>query len=147
MSVERGEHPLHLARRMTCTIIGVVVACSGAPIQTTPDQALALMKQRAAAIVEVQTPERPAGMTRPNTAEESLAIMKQHEKTIVLVDVPYPDVDAARHYPDQVPTDAPRKRFGEQPWWWKELYDTWWHEPWVAKPWQLEPHQEPCCGR
>jgi hypothetical protein len=123
---------------MTCTIIGLVVACSGAPVQTTPEQALALMKRHAAEVVEFQVPDRPADVTRPNTAEESLAIMKAHERKIVLV-------DAARRYPATT-DESPRRRFGESPWWWKELYDPWWDEPWVVKPWQLQPVPEPCCG-
>ena len=73
---------------MTCTIIGIVVACSGAPIQTTPAEALALMKQQEARIVEVQTPGRPADATGADTPERALAIMKQHETTIVLVPIP-----------------------------------------------------------
>lgn len=122
---------------MTCTIIGVIVACSGAPVQTSPQQALALMKRHATEIVEVQTAERPVGVTRPNTPEESLALMKEHETKIVVVPIPYEPFDAASPYAPSV--ESPRRRFGESPWWWRELYDPWWYEPWVAKPWQLEP--------
>ena len=130
---------------MTCTIIGLVVACSGAPVRTTPEQALALMKTHATRVVDVQPPDRPADVSRPNTAEESLALMKQHEKKIVVVPIPYEPIDEAS---PQTPTiESPRRRFGESPWWWRELYDPWWYEPWVAKPWQLEPRPEPCCGR
>ena len=130
---------------MTCTIIGLVVACSGAPVQTTPAQSLALMKTGAIEVVDAQTPDRPAGVTRPNTPEEALAIMRQHETKIVPVDIPYgPNgvTDANIHS-----IERPRRRFGESPWWWSELYDTWWYEPWVVKPWQQEPRPEPCCGR
>ena len=122
---------------MTCTIIGLVVACSGAPIKTTPAEALALMKQQESRIVDVQIPDRPAGVTGPDTPERALAIMKQHESKIVLV--PIPDDEPVRVAPDNSSIERPRRRFGESPWWWSELYDPWWYEPWVAKPWQLEP--------
>jgi len=129
---------------MTCTIIGLVVACSGAPVQTTPAQSLALMKTGAIEVVDAQTPDRPAGVTRPNTPEEALAIMRQHETKIVPVDIPYgPDVTG----PQTQSVETPRRRFGETPWWWSELYSPWWYEPWVVKPWQLEPLPEPCCPR
>jgi hypothetical protein len=128
---------------MTCTIIGIVVACSGAPIQTTPPEALALMKQHEARIVEVQIPGRPADATGADTPERALAIMKQHETTIVLVPIPDSRVRVA---PDSSSIDSPRRRFGEAPWWWSELYSPWWYEPWVAKPWQLEVRPEPFPG-
>jgi hypothetical protein len=129
---------------MTCTIIGLVVACSGVnAAASTPEQALAIWTQHDAQVVNSRTAEPPVQATRPNTAEESLALMKLHEKKIVLV--PIPDWPAAA-----VRQDAPPQRplkFGQSPWWLKELYDTWWYEPWVAKPWQLEPLPEPCCPR
>jgi hypothetical protein len=130
---------------MTCTIIGLVVACSGAPVQTTPAQSLALMKAHAAETVDVQVAERPAGTTRRDTAAEALALMKQHEPKIVVVPNPYRPIVATR--PEISSGESRRRRFGESPWWWSELYDPWWYEPWVAKPWQLEPRPEPCCGR
>jgi hypothetical protein len=107
---------------MTCTIIGLVVACSGAPVQTSPAQSLALVKAGAIEIVEAQTPDRPAGVTRPNTPEEALAIMRQHETKIVPVDIPYgPYVTG----PQPQSVEMPRRRFGESPWWWSELYSPW----------------------
>jgi hypothetical protein len=128
---------------MTCTIIGLVVACSGTPVRTTPAEALALMKQQAAQIVDVQIPNRPADATGPDTPERALALMKQHEPRIVVVDIPEePD----RVAPDTSSIERPRRRFGESPWWWSELYRPWWYEPWVAKPWQLEPRPEPFPG-
>ena len=130
---------------MTCTIIGLVVACSGVHADITPAEALALMKRNAVEIVNAQTAERPAGVTRPNTPAEALAIMKAHEEKIVPAEFAYyepagvvrPDVLAKR----------PARRFGESPWWWRELYDTWWYDPWTVKPWQEQPIPEPCCGR
>jgi len=128
---------------MTCTIIGLVVACSGVHVGTTPEQALAIWTQNATAQVAAQSPQQPPQATRPNTAEESLALMKLHERKIVLVPVPdWPDRAVRQEAPQQRPL-----KFGEQPWWWKELYDPWWYEPWVAKPWQLQPVPEPCCGQ
>jgi hypothetical protein len=129
---------------MTCTIIGLVVACSGAPVQTTPAQSLALMKERAAQIIDVQVPDRPAGVTRRNTPEEALAIMKEHETKIVPTDLLYRPIAVAQ--PNTIWFQSPRKKFGEAPWWWSELYDSWWYEPWVVKPWQEQPVPEPCCG-
>jgi hypothetical protein len=129
---------------MTCTIIGLVVACSGAPLETTPAQALALMKQRETKIVDVQIADRPAGVTRPDTAAEALALMKQHETQFITVDIP--DSQFVTR-PETPSLQKRQRRFGESPWWWSELYDPWWYEPWVAKPWQLEPSPEPCCGR
>ena len=126
---------------MTCTIIGLVVACSGVHVGTTPEQALAIWTQNATQVV-APSPQEPPQVTRPNTAEESLALMKLHEKKIVLVPIPDWPADAVRR---EVPHQRPLK-YGESPWWWKELYDSWWYEPWVAKPWQLEPIPEPCCG-
>ncbi|HUK37008.1 MAG TPA: hypothetical protein VLV86_24000 [Vicinamibacterales bacterium] len=130
---------------MTCTIIGIVVACSGAPIQTTPAQALALMKPRAAEVLDVQQSDRPAGVTRPDTAAEALALMKAHEPKIVAFEVPHDAADVARSRTWS--THSPRRRFGESPWWWRELYDTWWYDPWTVKPWQEQPYPEPCCGQ
>ena len=128
---------------MTCTIIGLVVACSGVhSAASTPEQALAIWTQHDAQVVKSRAPEPPAQATRPNTAEESLALMKLHEKKIILVPIPEWPAAAVRQ-------DAPPRRplkFGESPWWWRELYDPWWAEPWVAKPWQLQPLPEPCCG-
>ena len=129
---------------MTCTIIGLLVACSGAPLETTPAQALALMKQHETKIVDVQIPDRPAGVTRPDTAAEALALMKQHETQFIAVDIP--DSQFVTR-PETPSLQRPQRRFGESPWWWSELYDPWWYEPWVVKPWQLEPSPEPCCGR
>ena len=129
---------------MTCTVIGLVVACSGAPVQT-PAQALAMMKQHAAEIVDVQIAARPEGLTRPDTAAEALALMRQHQTKISNFEMLESPVRTAR--PDLPFFQKPRQRFGESPWWWSELYDPWWYEPWVAKPWQLEPRPEPCCGR
>jgi len=120
---------------MTCTIIGLVVACSGAPLNTTPAQSLALMKPQAAAVVDVQIPERPATATGPDSPERALAIMKQHEQKILLVAIPDSGFAVS---PDVSTIQQPPRRFGESPWWWK-LYDPWWYEPWVAQPWQLEP--------
>jgi hypothetical protein len=128
---------------MTCTIIGLVVACSGVHADITPAEALALMKRNAVEIVNVQTPER-VGPTRPNTAAEALAIMREHEAKIVAYPIAYPPADVVR--PDVEHASFARK-FGESPWWWRELYDTWWYEPWVVKPWQEQPIPEPCCGR
>jgi len=123
---------------MTCTIIGLVVACSGAPVNSTPAQSLALMRQQQPAL-NVQIPERPADAVGPDSPERALAIMKQHEQKIVLV--PILDEEAGVR-PDAQAIYHPRLKFGESPWWWK-LYDPWWYEPWVAKPWQLEPIPEP----
>ena len=124
---------------MTCTIIGLVVACSGVHADLTPSDALAVMKRNAVTVVDIQTPETAAGPVRPNTAAEALAIMKEHEQKIVVrpvlytpEDVANPDVAGSRH----------TRRFGESPWWWRELYDTWWYDPWVVKPWQEEPIPE-----
>jgi len=128
---------------MTCTIIGLVVACSGAPLQTSPAQSLALMKAHALQVTEAQVPDRPAVVTRPNTPDEALAIMRQHETRIV-VDASYPPLVAAS--PIAPFFQTPRRRFGESPWWWSELYDTWWYDPWTVKPWQQQPIPEPCCG-
>jgi hypothetical protein len=129
---------------MTCTIIGLVVACSSVHADISPANALALMKRNAVAVVDIQTPERAAGPVRPNTPAEALAIMKEHEQKIVVLPIPYipedvtsPDIERARH----------ARKFGESPWWWRELYDTWWYDPWVVKPWQDQPIPEPCCGR
>ena len=121
---------------MTCTIIGLVVACSGAPVNTTSAQSLALLRQQQPAIVNVQVPERPADATGPDTPERALAIMKLHEPKIVLVPILDEEVGVS---PDHSAIHQPQRRFGESPWWWSELYDPWWYEPWVAKPWQLEP--------
>jgi hypothetical protein len=123
---------------MTCTIIGLVVACSGAPVNTTPAQSLALLRQQQPAINNVQVPERPAEATGPDSPERALAIMKQHEQKIVLV----PILDDELAGGPDVSAIQPRRKFGQSPWWWK-LYDPWWYEPWVAKPWQLEPIPEP----
>lgn len=128
---------------MTCTIIGLVVACSGAPVQTTPTQSLALMKARALAVAEAQVPERSAGVTRPSTPEEALEIMRQHETKSVDVETYRPILVSS---PFAWSFQNPRRRFGEQPWWWSELYDTWWYDPWTVKPWQEQPIPEPCCG-
>jgi hypothetical protein len=128
---------------MTCTIIGLVVACSGTPVQTTPAQSLALMREHAIEIIDAQTPERPAGVTRRDTPEEALALMKQHETKAV--DVRMLDILLApRPYTPSI--QWPRRKFGENPWWWSELYDSWWYEPWVLKPWQEQPLPQPCCG-
>src|SRR5262245_39373569 len=124
---------------MTCTIIGLVVACSGAPLNTTSAQSLALLRQQQPAIVNVQIPERPADAIGPDSPERALAIMKAHEQKIVLV--PILDEELAVR-PDVSAIHEPQLKFGQSPWWWK-LYDPWWYEPWVAKPWQLEPIPEP----
>ena len=128
---------------MTCTIIGLVVACSGVHADTTPAQALALMKRNAVEIVDVQTPERTAGATRPNTAAEALAIMKEHEQKIVVAPIEYWPADVSRQGFEHA---RHARKYGESPWWWSKMYDTWWYEPWVVKPWQEEPVPEPYCG-
>ena len=107
------------AQNRTCTINRLVIACSGIDMGTNPAQAAAMLKPYETKIVDVLLADGPPSIGRP--------------------DVDWRDVNQDR-WRDFI---QPRKKFGESPWWWSELYDTWWAEPWVAKPWQLEPVPEP----
>jgi hypothetical protein len=114
------------AQGRTCTIIRLVVSCSGIDVGTSPTEAAALLKPHET-IVDVLVPDGPPAARRP-------------------LDFDWRDVHQDRlrfAVPSNIECIQPRKKFGESPWWWSELYDPWWAEPWVAKPWNLEPPPQP----
>jgi len=114
------------AQGRTCTIVRLVVTCSGIDMGTNPVQAAEMLKPYETKIVDVLLPDGSSAMRRP-------------------LDVDWRDVfqDRSRFARSHADFVQPRKKFGESPWWWSELYDTWWAEPWVLKPWQEEPRPEP----
>jgi hypothetical protein len=105
------------AQSRTCAINRLVIACSGIDMGTNPAQAAAMLKPYETKIVNLPIPDLPRVVRRPSEFD-------------------WRDASSTEFV-------QPRKKFGESPWWWSELYDAWWYEPWVAKPWNLEPRPEP----
>jgi len=105
------------AQSQTCAINRLVIACSGIRMGTTPAEAAALLKPHETKIDDIQLPDSSPVVRKPSELRYTA--------------------------PSDTEFVHARKKFGESPWWWSELYDSWWYEPWVAKPWTLEPRPDP----